>query len=136
VRIRTAAEIGPVVKVARRQHGRTQAQLAQAIGASRKWIVDLEERGSGIDRAVEAIELAQQPAPEISVMGDHTRVTLLGPRPLAQVTQRDRMRACYQHASMASRIIAEAVEARMIKPFDPENESRKHARYVPIWAVV
>jgi predicted HTH transcriptional regulator len=119
-----------------------------------------EERGSGIDRAVEAIELEQLPAPEILVVGDHTRVTLLGPRPLSQMTQLDRLRACYQHAcllwissqamtnasfrrrlgisdrdySMASRIIAEALEAEVIRPFDPDNRSRKHAKYVPIWA--
>lgn len=42
MRIRTAADIGQAVKAARRQQGRTQAQLAESIGASRKWIVDLE----------------------------------------------------------------------------------------------
>jgi HTH-type transcriptional regulator / antitoxin HipB len=42
VRIRTPAEIGQIVKAARHQQGRTQAQLAESIGASRKWIVDLE----------------------------------------------------------------------------------------------
>lgn len=42
MRLRTTADIGPVVSSARRQQGRTQAELAAAIGASRKWIVDLE----------------------------------------------------------------------------------------------
>lgn len=42
MRIRTAADFGKIVKAARRQQRRTQAQLAQSIGASRKWIVDLE----------------------------------------------------------------------------------------------
>jgi len=72
----------------------------------------------------------------------------------------DRVRACYQHASLqyvsnrqmtnaslrdrfsispknysiASRIIGETIEAGLIRPHDPENRSRKHARYVPFWA--
>jgi ATP-dependent DNA helicase RecG len=38
------------------------------------------------------------------------------------------------NAAMASRIIAETLETGLIKPYDPENRSRKHARYVPFWA--
>jgi len=25
-------------------------------------------------------------------------------------------------------------EAKLIKPYDPENKSRKHAKYIPFWA--
>lgn len=32
---------------------------------------------------------------------------------------------------MASRIIADALDAARIKPFGPTNRSRKHARYIP-----
>ncbi len=72
----------------------------------------------------------------------------------------DRIRACYQHAclrhvsnefltntslrerfsiaeknySMASRIIADTLGKNLIKPYDPENRSRKQAKYVPFWA--
>ncbi|MFZ4580419.1 MAG: hypothetical protein ACOYOB_18700 [Myxococcota bacterium] len=72
----------------------------------------------------------------------------------------DRIRACYQHCCLryvtgevmtnttvrqrfglsetaqaaASRIIRETVEADLVKLDDPENRSRKHARYVPFWA--
>lgn len=121
-----------------------------------------EERGSGIDRAVAAIEEVQLPAPEITAHGDHTRVIVLGPRPLAQMTQLDRLRACYQHAcllwvgrvpltnaslrrrlgiadgdySMVSRIISDTVEAGLVKPFDASSTSRRHAKYVPSWAQV
>jgi ATP-dependent DNA helicase RecG len=35
---------------------------------------------------------------------------------------------------VASRIIAETLETGLIKPYDPENRSRKHARYVPFRA--
>lgn len=73
--------------------------------------------------------------------------------------QSDRVRACYFHACLryverdqmtnsslrerfgieernsatVSRIIREALEAGMIKPFDPE-QGRKYAKYVPFWA--
>src|SRR6185436_3326936 len=79
---------------------------------------------------------------------------------LNDMSRADRIRACYQHAglqyvsnnqmtnaslrrrfsikdenySIASRIIAEALAAGVIKPYDPDNRSRKHARYVPFWA--
>jgi len=72
----------------------------------------------------------------------------------------DRIRACYQHAclryvsndfmtntslrerfsiasknySMASRIIADTMDKKMVKRHDPENLSKKHAKYVPYWA--
>jgi hypothetical protein len=39
-----------------------------------------------------------------------------------------------QNYSIASRIIAEAMEAGLVKPYDPENRSKKHAKYVPYWA--
>jgi ATP-dependent DNA helicase RecG len=34
----------------------------------------------------------------------------------------------------ASRIIRESIEAELVKPYDPENRSRKHAKYLPFWA--
>jgi len=40
--IRTAAELGHLVRDARMRHGLTQAQLAADVGASRKWIIDFE----------------------------------------------------------------------------------------------
>jgi ATP-dependent DNA helicase RecG len=72
----------------------------------------------------------------------------------------DKVRACYQHAclrfvsneqmtnsslrerfsiddknySIASRIISDTLEAGLIKSFDPDNTSKKHAKYVPGWA--
>jgi hypothetical protein len=36
--------------------------------------------------------------------------------------------------SFASKIIADTVEAGLIKPADPENESKKFASYIPFWA--
>ena len=35
---------------------------------------------------------------------------------------------------MASKIIAETIEAKLIKPQDPDNTSKKFSTYVPYWA--
>lgn len=119
-----------------------------------------EERGSGIDRAIEAIEVFQLPAPKFIRGDDYTRVILYAPTPLTRMNNEDRIRACYQHTclnyvnnhpvnnqsvrkrfdiarnnvSFASKIISETVEVGLIKPSDPENSSKKFAAYVPFWA--
>jgi predicted HTH transcriptional regulator len=119
-----------------------------------------EERGSGIDKVIFQVELFQLPAPAF-ILKDHAMVvTLFAHRLLKDMNKDDRIRACYQHACLkhvsneamtntslrerfsiaesnsaqASRIIAETVEAKLIKPSDPENKSRKLAKYVPFWA--
>ncbi|MEA2600906.1 MAG: ATP-dependent helicase RecG [Acidobacteriota bacterium] len=119
-----------------------------------------EERGSGIDKVVHSVEVYQLPAPDFLVTHQHTKVVLFAYKKLAEMSKADRIRACYQHAALqyvsnsqmtnaslrtrfsidprsytlASRIIAETLGAGLIKPFDPENRSRKHAKYVPYWA--
>ncbi len=118
-----------------------------------------EERGSGIDKVIAAVEFFQLPAPNFQVTANHTRVTLYAPKQMSEMSQADRIRACYQHACLcwvtnkpmtnstirqrfgldernapvASRIIAEAVKADLIKPSDPNSRSKKHAKYVPFW---
>lgn len=116
-----------------------------------------EERGTGIDKVILSVELFQLPAPSFIVTGEHTKATLLAYREFADMTKEDRIRACYQHAclryvsneqmtnsslqkrfgihtSMVSRIIKATLDEELVKPYDPDNESRKHARYVPFWA--
>lgn len=119
-----------------------------------------EERGSGIDRAINAIETFQLPGPKIDKGDDYTRITLYMPRNLSSMSPEDRIRACYQHTclqyvsnqlannqsvrqrfnisknntSMASKIIAETLESGYIKPSNPENISKKFASYIPFWA--
>jgi len=72
----------------------------------------------------------------------------------------DRTRACYLHAwlqfverkrmtnstlrarfgieeknrAQVSRVISDAIEAGVVRLYDPESESRRHASYVPYWA--
>jgi len=38
-----------------------------------------------------------------------------------------------QNYSIASRIIADTIEEGLIKPYDPENKSKKLTKYVPYW---
>ncbi|MDL1981095.1 MAG: putative DNA binding domain-containing protein [Deltaproteobacteria bacterium] len=119
-----------------------------------------EERGSGIDKVIFSVELYQLPAPDFIVTGDHTKAILYARKDFAKMDKNDRIRACYQHAClryvssqhmnneslrnrmgiedksypMASRIIKDSIEAELIKPYDPKNKSRKHAKYIPFWA--
>lgn len=38
--------------------------------------------------------------------------------------------------SMVSRLIADALDAGLIKPYAPFNKSRRHVQYVPFWATL
>jgi ATP-dependent DNA helicase RecG len=119
-----------------------------------------EERGSGIDRAIAAIENYQLPAPKFIREEDYTKVILYAHRQLTRMDKEDRVRACYQHCCllyvsnqpttnqsvrnrfniseknypMASRIIQETISAGLIKYSDPEIKSKKHVTYIPYWA--
>ena len=119
-----------------------------------------EERGSGIDKVVSQVEMYQLPAPRFVLKDQSMVVTLYSRVPLKDMSKDDRVRACYQHACLkyvsnevltntslrqrfeitegnsaqASRIIAETVEAELIKPANPDNKSRKLMQYLPFWA--
>ena len=119
-----------------------------------------EERGSGIDKVIFQVELYQLPPPDFTVTSQAMTATLYGHQKLQSMEKTDRIRACYQHACLkyvsrapmmnatlrerlniasknsakASRIIGETVEAGLIKPSDPDNQSRRHKKYVPYWA--
>jgi ATP-dependent DNA helicase RecG len=132
----------------------------EALAAMMRRFRICEERGSGIDKVVFQAEVFQLPAPDFQVTDRHTRAVLYAYRELSDMSREDRIRACYQHAALqyvsntqmtntslrqrfsisqqnyatASRIIADTLGAGLIKPFDPENRSKKHAKYVPFWA--
>lgn len=119
-----------------------------------------EERGSGIDKVVFQVELFQLPAPSFVLKEQAMVVTLYAHRALKEMSKEDRVRACYQHACLkyvsnavltntslrerfeisegnsaqASRIIAETVETKLIKPANPDNKSRRLMQYLPFWA--
>jgi predicted HTH transcriptional regulator len=119
-----------------------------------------EERGSGIDKVISLVESFQLPAPDFRMTDGSTVVVLLGPRGFSQMDKEDRIRACYHHAClcyvsgkrmtnaslrqrlgikdsnypMASRIIRDAMDAKLIKAYTKGSESKKDASYVPFWA--
>lgn len=118
-----------------------------------------EERGSGFDKVVFECEYYQLPAPEIILGSNYTRVILFAPLTLRQMDKQAKIRASYLHAClkyvsgelmtnqsirnrfaidernypMASRIISDSIKAGLIKDYDPENKSRKYAKYAPFW---
>src|SRR6185295_11392633 len=59
-----------------------------------------EERGSGIDKVIDAVEVFQLPAPDFSVTHQHTRAVLYAYKKLNDMSRADRIRACYQHAGL------------------------------------
>lgn len=119
-----------------------------------------EERGTGIDKVIFQVELYQLPPPDFIETDNHLKVILYAQRPLTKMEKKDRVRACYQHCSLkyvsgskmsnqtlrerfkildrnhpiASRIIADTLQAELIKLSDPDSKSRKFATYVPFWA--
>ncbi len=118
-----------------------------------------EERGSGIDKVIAEIELSQLPAPDFRTTSQSTIALIYGPRQFGQMDFEERIRACYQHASlryilggrmsnasfrqrlgisqpnysMVSRIIRDCIEAGLVKPYG-EATSGKGASYLPFWA--
>lgn len=129
--------------------------LAQAL-----LLIDIcERRGSGYDRAVEAIEEMNLPPYKTESGDKFTRVTLYPQKALKDMTQEEKIRACYQHtcllyedgkelnnaslrkrfdlddkkSSVASRIIADTVDAGLIKLAKEDTQSRKFVTYVPFY---
>lgn len=118
-----------------------------------------EERGSGWDKIVEAVEEAVLPAPRVVLDGRSTRVVLLGPRQLSLMDTDDRINAIYFHACLryvnqrpmtntsvrerfgitagnraqVSRFIKEALDSGAIAIENP-GAGTKARRYLPSWA--
>ena len=118
-----------------------------------------ERRGSGIDRAIAAIEEWHLPAPRISKDESCTRVTLFPHKKLNDMTREEKVEACYQHAclmnedgkainnqsvrerfnlnktqsAVASRIIADTLESNLIKVANTDIVSKKLMTYVPYY---
>lgn len=119
-----------------------------------------EERGTGIDKVVNAAEHSHLPAPEFVVTQNHFKAILFADRPLSAMPKEDKIRACYQHAClchvnqvdmtnsslrsrfaiseqnypMVTRIINDTLDAKLIKLRDPSSKSKKFACYLPFWA--
>ena len=119
-----------------------------------------EGRGSGIDIVIEKVEEFGLPPPDFEIFsldGGHKalRVSLLAPRPFAEMSKAERLRGVEQHAasqaskklaltnkslrqrfqlddkqvSQISRLITLAVDEGRIKPVEEDGRA-----YVPVWA--
>lgn len=119
-----------------------------------------EERGSGVDRAISAIEVTQLPAPDFEADEGFMRVTLFAHRELRDMDRLDKVRAVYQHCClrwvckdfmtnsslrgrfgieqrnypMASKMIKETLAEELIRIWDPDSQSKRDRKYVPFWA--
>ena len=119
-----------------------------------------EEKGSGIDKVVQAAEFYQLPAPDFRVGETRTTAILFAHQDFAEMSKTDRVRACYQHACLqylsnrrmsnqtlrdrfklpeskaatVSLVISAAKEEGLIKSDDSDTSSTRYARYLPFWA--
>lgn len=102
-----------------------------------------EERGSGIDRALNAIEQAGLPPIQIRSDEYSTSVTIFGSRKFPKMSSKERAWACYWHACLcvergvlmtnrSLRAIRDAIERGMVRPLS-EDQANRNARYVPYW---
>lgn len=118
-----------------------------------------EERGSGIDKVVNLAEAYQLPAPDFRAKTNHTVALLFAPIPFKKMDRNDRVRACYQHASLlyiankkmnnttlrkrfglsdksyttASKIINDTLHDKLIKPAEQASASKRDNKYIPFW---
>jgi len=119
-----------------------------------------EELGTGIDNVINETEKYQLPAPDFIQENSYTKAIVYSYRTMSQMDRKDKIRAAYQHCclkhvfnekmtnqslrerfkieqrnyAVVSRIISDTLNDKLIKAFDPENKSRKHAKYIPIWS--
>lgn len=118
-----------------------------------------EEKGSGMDKAVEAIEQYQLPAIKYRVSDIRTTIILSEYREWSDTTREERVQACYQHACLKylsnemmtnksfrarmgvtdknytaiSGVIKETLERGLIKVGTPEGTNRRDIAYIPAW---
>jgi ATP-dependent DNA helicase RecG len=118
-----------------------------------------EERGTGFQKIVTAIELYGLPPLKMAELDNAFRVTLYAPRKFSEMTASERVEAAYQHAvlqylssksltntslrerfklqekarNQITNVIAEAVAANRLKRKD-EGGGNKFAEYWPYWA--
>jgi ATP-dependent DNA helicase RecG len=118
-----------------------------------------EERGTGFEKVVGAIEIYGLPPVIIETHENSFRVVLYAPRNFSEMPTSERVEACYQHAvlqyvssksltntslrerfklhekqrNQVTNLIADAVGANRIKRKD-SGSGKKFAEYIPYWA--
>lgn len=118
-----------------------------------------EEKGSGMDKALEAVERYQLPPIKYKVSDTRTTIILSEYKNWKDTTKEERVQACYQHAclkyvsnemmtnksfrermgledknyAVASVIISETLKRGLIKIGTPEGTNRRDLAYIPSW---
>ncbi len=118
-----------------------------------------EERGSGIDKVIHAVEQAQLPPPKFIAEKNYFRVVLSAPKKFKEMSREERIEACYQHCClkyvsgdvmtngslrqrfgiakknypMAHRIITDTIEMKLVKRDPAVGESKRNMGYIPVW---
>jgi ATP-dependent DNA helicase RecG len=119
-----------------------------------------EEKGSGVDKVISAMEGERMPAPDFQADSVRTKVILYARKNFDDMDRDERIRACYQHCCLqhamnekmsnqslrerfglpesksasVSQVIAAALDVGKIKLVDNQTKSKKCARYIPFWA--
>lgn len=140
--------------------GTTPESRNEVLASSFRRFGICEERGSGFTKTIANIELFGLPPLKMENLENAFRVTLFAPKSFAQLSESERIEACYQHAviqyltsssltntslrerfkmserqrSQVSLVIKNTLEKGRIKLKDPENNSTKFAEYIPYWA--
>lgn len=118
-----------------------------------------EEKGSGMDKALYAIEKYQLPPIKYQISDIRTTIILSAYKKWADTTKDERVQACYQHACLkylanemltnqslrerlgvaeknyplVSVVIKEALMQGLIKVGTPEGTNRRDIAYIPSW---
>jgi ATP-dependent DNA helicase RecG len=119
-----------------------------------------EEKGSGVDKVIQAAEAYQLPAPDFRVGEVRTSAVLFAHKEFEDMDRNERIRATYQHCCLryvmnekmtnqslrerfklpekksesVSRAIRDSIEAGKIKMSDPDATSLRYRSYLPFWA--
>lgn len=119
-----------------------------------------EEKGSGVDKVIDAAEMFQLPPPDFRVSDRRTSVVLFAHKDFERMDRNERIRACYQHCCLSyvtnrkmtnqtlrerfqlpetktaviSQVIGATVDAGKIKVADPDATSTRYRSYLPFWA--
>ncbi|MCK5523783.1 MAG: putative DNA binding domain-containing protein [Thiomargarita sp.] len=129
----------------------------EALAAFLRRIEVCEERGSGIDKIMQAVETHHSPlpAPQFEVLEKHTRVTLSASKTFAKMSREERVITCYFHACLkqinksymtrlslrqrlhcsdnaAKQVIAQTSEKSLLRLANPE--VKRNFQYLPYWA--
>jgi predicted HTH transcriptional regulator len=152
-------ELLPSVKLERIIDTAPQSRNEILAGLMRRMGI-CEERGRGIDRALDAIELYGLPPVSFSSSAQTFKTVIYSAKSFRSMSQEDRVRACYQHCclkyvfndrmtnatfrkrlglsegqyAVAWGIINKAIQQGLIKPGDSSSKSKRHAYYFPNWA--